>query len=112
MISLEQIADGSITDRNFQALAQLLLDTGGITAGIRWGVQALTFTASTNSNTATVTHGLGKLPIGGIAQALSAPGFGNIPNPNMAMGATTFDMNAEVKTAFTGSVNMFWVVIG
>jgi hypothetical protein len=113
MISLEHLADGSLSDRNFQALMRLVLDTGGITAGVRWGAQALTFAASTNSATATVSHGLGRVPVVGFAQAYGAPGFGEIPNPNMfGFDADSFDLNGEVKTAFSGTVTMMWVVIG
>jgi hypothetical protein len=39
-ISLEQLADGSVSDRNFQKLMSLVPDTGGQSAGIRFGTVA------------------------------------------------------------------------
>jgi hypothetical protein len=33
-ISLEQLADGSVSDRNFQKLMSLVIDTGGQSVGI------------------------------------------------------------------------------
>lgn len=112
-ISLEQLADGSLSDRNFQKLMRLVLDTGGVTAGARWGIATLSFTASTDSATLSVTHGLGTTPIVAVATSYNAAAFGKIPNCNtFSYAATTFSLNGEVKTAFTGTATVGWVAIG
>lgn len=81
--------------------------------GLKYGTAALTFTASTNSATTAVTHGLGTTPTAVVATSLMAPGFGNIPNCNAYnFGATSFDLNGELTAAYTGSISVSWVAIG
>lgn len=111
-VSLERLTDNSPTARNFLTLASLTLGTGGRELELRWGVGTLTFTASAGSAALNVTHGLGKAPVACFAAALNA-GFGNVPYPVFsALGTTTFVLQGEVKTAFSGSVTMMWIAIG
>lgn len=113
MIPLEKIADGSPAARNFDTLARSVLDTGGQTAGVRFGVATLSFTASTNSASTTVAHGLGTTPVSIVATSKNGSTFGQIPNCNThTIGDTTFGLTGEVKTAFTGSVTVSWIAIG
>jgi hypothetical protein len=98
-------------DRQGSLIRQLQGALGG--RSFTFGTATLTFTASTNSAGITVTHGLGKTPIGVLATGQMAPAFGNIVTPNpTAIGATTFGLSGEVKTAFTGSIPVFWMAVG
>jgi hypothetical protein len=63
MIALETIGDGSVSDRNFQTLQRLVLDTGGITAGIRFAAGTATWTGASTSANVTIPHGLGRTPV-------------------------------------------------
>jgi hypothetical protein len=56
-IALEQLADGSASDRNFQTLARLVVDTGGRSTGIRWGRVAADGSVLGGSGGFTVTKG-------------------------------------------------------
>lgn len=95
------------------AIARLLIDTGGISIGVRWGVANLSFTASTNSAVASVNHGLAVDPQVVLATSFGAPAFGKIPLCDVfAHDATTFSVTGELKTAHTGNIPVAWVVIG
>lgn len=115
MISLERLFDNSPTDRNFQRLVSLVVDTGGQSVGLRFGTVTLTYTASATSAAATVTHGLGKTPeyIG----SLGTTGLSKRHVVNYVSGSrndTDFQLQAETadSAAVTGSISVFWVVIG
>lgn len=80
---------------------------------IRSGTATLTFSASTNSTGTVVTHGLGKVPTEVVATSLSAPAFGRIPNcTTTTYTDTTFTLNGEVKTAFSGTADVCWIAVG
>lgn len=114
-VSLGNIApeDWAAVERMRQRLQSLVVDTGGQSVGIRFAQATLSFAASTNSGTITVSHGLGRTPIVVVATAHNAPAFGNVPTCHAAtFTSTTFQMNGEVKTAFTGDVAVSWVAIG
>jgi hypothetical protein len=63
-INLQDLADNSVSDRNFRKLAQLVIDTGGKDIGIRWGSGTWTWPGGQAASSATVvTHGLGRTPV-------------------------------------------------
>jgi hypothetical protein len=100
----------SALDRLWPLIRQLQGALDGRT--IRSGTETLTWSASANSGTVTVTHGLPAAPTEVTATSKGAPGFGNIPNCNVfAISDTTFALNAEVKTAFSGSVTVSWIAV-
>lgn len=110
MIKLEHLADSSISDRNFQKLMSLVLDTGGESVGLRFGTGSATWTAAVNSASVTVPHGLGKIPAAagaftrdlGIAYAVTARDATNITVRGFATaGAPT-----------SGTATFDWAVIG
>lgn len=107
-ISLEQLRDGSVSDRNFQTLMRLVLDTGGLTIGMRFGTTTLTFTASTVSATATINHGLGSAPIAvllGSRDALMQPGC-------FARSGTQLSINGLYNSSVSTTAAVDWVAIG
>jgi hypothetical protein len=113
MINLENLLDGSIADRNFQALARLGIDTGGQSVGIRFGVATLSWTASTDSAVLTVTHGLGRTPVVVVANSFSAASFASVPYcTTLSFTSTSFGLAGIVRAAFTGSTQVCWVAIG
>jgi hypothetical protein len=83
-----------------------------VNAGIDRGATTLTFSASTNSNTITVPHRLPVPPAIVVAAALAAPAFGEIALCNVSTPtASSFNLNAEVKTSFTGTVTVVWLAV-
>lgn len=76
------------------------------------GSQSLTWTASTDSNTPTITHGLGTTPSYVFATAKSAPAFAGIPalNPSVYT-ATTFDLNGRTPGAVSQTLTVHWLAI-
>lgn len=114
-IALEQLADGSISDRNFQRLATLVLDTGGKTVGIRFGTNStVDFAASKDSSVATVTHGLGKTPVAAFCQFHDTGSLTISPVANIGgLTSTQLSVAGHNDTAITATdVPFFWVVIG
>lgn len=98
-----------------ERLATLIRQLQGMLGGksVRSGQSTLTFTAAVTSNTVSVTHGLRKVPTEVVATSFNAPAFGNIPTCNaFGYGATSFSLNGEVKTAFTGTVVVSWIARG
>jgi hypothetical protein len=109
MITLEDLADGTPTDRNFQRLRALVPDTGGVTFGLRLGVTVVTFTAAAASAVTTVDHGLGKEPVYMFTQAVSASDFrATAFNPT----STQFDVKGFTNGSFTGDLTVYWQVWG
>lgn len=116
MINLEPLGDGTITDRNFQTLRRLVLDTGGISARIRFGTIEFEFTASAESTPVTQPHGLGKAPILVIVTNWWDPGV-NDGTGHVDPGSftdTSFDCFSRANTAPPGTytVTTGWVAIG
>lgn len=107
MIVLEHIGDGSIADRNFQTLMQVVPDTGGISVGLRSGTEFVTFSASTTSNTVTVTHGLNKTPRVTIGSAASTVKFAVLNKTT-----TTFDIFGRADSSTSATVNFDWIAVG
>lgn len=110
-ISLEQLHDNSPADRNFHKLAQLVLDTGGKTIGIRFGTGSVTFTASTTSATQTIAHGLAKVPQYIACQALDSSGAITV-RPVSGADAVNFQAVGRTASAVTGAATFYWAVIG
>jgi hypothetical protein len=112
-IGLEQLADGSVSDRNFQALAQLVLDTGGKSLGIRFGTGSATWSASQVSGAVTVTHGLGASPALVIVQQINTTA---ITYGNITTSSTTFSVTGNytdhASGNLTGTFGFWWLVIG
>lgn len=116
-ISLEQLADGSVSDRNFQKLMRLVLDTGGISASVRWGLTTFTFAAATNSSGINQPHSLGRTPVivvmGGWWVATGTRlGTAHVIEP-ASWDATQFPCIATVQGAvYTGTATAAWIAIG
>lgn len=113
-IALEHLADGSISDHNFQKLMALVLDTGGQSIGLRIGTGTVTFTTSTTSPVVTVNHGLGKTPVvvfAGPMFAAASTYTGIVITPSHAT-STQCSFNGDCRTSLNQSVVFAWVVIG
>lgn len=109
--------DGSVSERNFQTLMRLVPDTGGITAGIRFGAVTFTFTAGTFSAIQTIDHGLGRIPVAVWVGSWWIPGVaaGYSPVRYDTLDATSFQCYAEAGPgygAFSNSVTTGWAAIG
>lgn len=120
---LEHLVDGdwATARRNFEKLTATGLDTGGRRVGVRFGVQTLTWPGGSQiSNAPTVSHGLGRTPIGvlyGRIGGLSAGSALAIPFTDAgSMDDTSFDVAAkthdESSPAAATTASIFWVVIG
>lgn len=118
MIGLELLFDGSASDRNFKKLMQVVLDTGDVSASVRWGMTTFTFTASTTSAGINQPHGLGKVPslviMGGWwVSSGTRLGTAHVYEDPAAWDDTQFPCVATVQgAAYTGTATAAWVAIG
>lgn len=116
MIALEHSLDPT-SARNFDALMRLVLDTGGITAGIRFGLTTFTFAAATNSAGINQAHGLGRVPkivvMGGWWVATGTRlGSAHVIEPS-SWDASQFPCIATVQgAAYTGTATAAWIALG
>ena len=109
LIGLEHLADGSIADRNFLQLANLVIDTGGRSLGIRFGSDTVSFTAAAQSANKVISHGLGKTPI----LVLGIVGTQGMFLNTFTYTDTTFTASAYYAAGTTtGNFTIFWVAIG
>lgn len=112
MIPLEHLADGSTSDRNFQKLMHLVLDMGGVEAGLRFGSGTATWPGGgAVSGTVTVTHRLGRTPV----VAAAFPQDTLFEYPVTAVDATTLTITGCISTntsVSASSRSFYWLVIG
>lgn len=116
MIALEHLADGSVSDRNFQKLMSLVIDTGGLSVGIRFGSGTVTWAGATPFATVSVTHGLGATPK---AVMICDNGLGTLAQIavfSASAGATTFTAAAEPTDSSSPAASttrgFYWVAVG
>lgn len=110
MISLEQLADGSVSDRNFQRLMQLVPDTGGRALGVRWGSSSATWTAARDAADVTIPHGLGRAPV--FVKAVSRTVL--LEYALVSEDETEFVLRGyhTPGTTISGTFNFLWVAVG
>lgn len=115
MISLEHLADGSVSARNFETLRRLVVDTGGESLGLRVGSETLTWPGgSADTGTVTVDHGLGKAPVALFTQSGTLTAHAR-PDPS---SVTTVDFDVRARTvdastpAAATTMTVYWLVIG
>lgn len=95
-------------EQNWEPEASVLLGTGLP----RGGRDSVVFAAATLSATLTVAHGLGRLPLSVVATAYASPSVEQIPLCNTHNWTdTSFNINAEVDTAYTGSIQFSWIAL-
>lgn len=90
---------------NFEALQDLGLYGSS-------GTGTLTFSASPDSATATIAHGLPTAPTTVVATSRNASAFGEIPILNVGLiDASVFEINGQTTASFTGTVNFSWIAV-
>lgn len=119
MIALEQLADGSVSGRNFQRLMSLVVDTGGVSLGLRVGgpVNVTWPGGVVSSNGLVVPHGLGGVPSFVVASLINS---GSLAPPFAIAAcavytATTFVLVATTVGAIpaAGIFSQFtWLAVG
>lgn len=99
---------------NLDALAMGADTFGGVRAGLRFGYQALTFTASAVSAVETVSHGVGSQPAAIVACGSVGPGGRPITVSFQNYGSDTFQLVGRVVdgTTITATTDCFWLAIG
>lgn len=106
--------DDSERQQKFDQIAQAMPGFGGKSVEIRYGTTVLTWTASTTSAGATVSHGLGKTPQIVVA-TVGAYGSSNAAHAQVGgFGATTFNLQGQITAgaALTGTLPCYWIAIG
>ena len=88
-----------------------VLDTGGVTAGVRFGTVTVTHTAATQG-TATVTHGLGRVPAVILATVLAGADGTAYTASVFAPNDTTFGVVTTRSPAFSADLTVYWMVVG
>lgn len=114
-VALEQLADGSISDRNFQKLMRIVLDTGGQTIGIRVGTSVLTWAGGNQftGTLASIAHGLGKTPKVILATPQNPPV--NAYAWTGTISSTVFSLTGQTTAAAPvagTTMTVGWVAIG
>lgn len=114
MIPLEKVVDGGPTGRNFALLARLVLDTGGVTAGVRFGVSSVTWPGgSATSNTKNVSHGLGSDPAVAFITGVGADGVYRVQSDPSSTVLPVVAVTSDGSTPANGTERFFyWLVIG
>lgn len=119
MIALQHVGpdEWEKVGSNFDALMQLVVDTGGKNGiGIRFGVATLSWAnAQQFSATANVAHGLGRTPLVVLALGNGTGGPNLTTVQAFTIGATTFQLQGGFVTgtsAGVSTVNVGWVAIG
>lgn len=112
MIPLEPVRETSAVARNFRRLATLVPDFAGKVVGVRFGIVTLSFTASTDSAAATVTHGLDHTPSLVLVGNTVIFGTRIVVAYAEAPGPSTFRVFGKADAAFTGTSLHYWLVIG
>ena len=119
MITLEYTGDTGPVQRNFDALARLALDAGGVSASVRFGTGTITWPGgSPRANTLNVDHGLGGTPIVVLATPTSSLGGGVIfpVVATFAYGATQFSassVTSDGSSPAAATTHTFvWLAIG
>lgn len=111
----EYVSDGdwNAVRRNFQGASSKGLDTGGVSAGIRFGLGTLTFPGGSPAFTNdTVAHGLGREPTAAFACAVHQNtfiGVSSFDDTDLVVQGRTVDGSSP---AAASPVNYYWLVIG
>lgn len=111
-LGFEAVSDVAAAQRNFDTLTRTMLETGGVSASIRFGTKSVSTSAST-TGTASVTHGMGATPLLVVATALNSTG--GLTNVCVdTIGATTFNTSIKFTdgVARTTSITVGWIAIG
>lgn len=111
-IALERLEDNSVTDRNFLTLAEIVVDTGGQSVGVRFGANSATWSASPTSATKTIAHGLGRTP-GAVFVSATGTGFLLYSEASASNSTNIFISGTDTRnTSLTGTFAFYWLVIG
>lgn len=102
--------------RNFEWLAQRLIDTGGKSIVLRWGQGTVTWPGgSKTSNTTTAVHGLGRTPVAVVATCNNQVGAG-LCAVDARFDGTNVYLQLETAAGFapanTVTNPVSWVAIG
>lgn len=113
MINLEHTGDGNSTiDRNFELLRSIVIDTGALEVGMRFGVATDTWPGAAQISTGVVvTHGLGTTPKVVFCQSQTVVAHAR----PTAVGATTFTINhrtVDASAPAIGNAPVYWLAIG
>lgn len=99
--------------QKFEAISQAMPGFGGKSVEMRYGTATVTFTASTDSDLPTVSHGLGRVPVVVVATPFNVATYANIPKVDwFGATATTFSLAARAESAITLAVSVTWIAIG
>lgn len=107
--NFEALESLDILDQTAESVLQLAVT--GTKRKIAFGTVSLTFTASTTSAAASVSHGLGVAPVGVWLQlgALTAVGGAVTATSSSTFTAQAFTTNVATVT---GTVPFYWLAIG
>ena len=122
-IAFERIPGLDAANRNFDKIKQLaidlntlrslVIDTGGLSVGVRFGHSSpgVTFTASASTPATTITHGLGKTPAAVFISRDGGAGTGIAWSVD-TFTSTTFKVYGSYWASISGSAAFYWLAIG
>lgn len=114
MIPLEHLADGSISDRNFQKLMHLVVDTAGLEVAVRFGIGSLTWPGGSRLTGAlTIDSGLGVTPtvvvFGSVETNMHVALTGVPSTASFTVQGNTIDGSSPPSST---SRSFYWVAVG
>lgn len=111
-IPLEHIQEGdwAAVNRTIDLLRSLVLDTGGVSLGVRTGASSVTFAAGATADKV-ISHGLGRVPVWADAKTTNST---ILEYQLLAATATTMTFRCYTTTQVTTSATFTfdWVAIG
>lgn len=119
-IALDHLQEGdwAALNRIIDVLRRLVIETGGVSLGVRIGAATLTWPGGTKRSTnLSITHGLGKLPIIAFAEPMGGISSGAFAiTTSFSPGVTSFSATAVTddgsSPAAASTCAIGWLAIG
>jgi hypothetical protein len=109
-LPLEFTGNYDVAQRNFDRIAAAVVDAGERSASIRFGIDTVTFTASTSSANKVVSHGLAVTPVIVLAMAV---GDSRVLGTTFTYTDSSFTMAGGAPGgAISATISMAWLAIG
>jgi hypothetical protein len=112
MTGLPFFDDDAGRQQNWDEILQRLIDTGGQSVGIRFGLATDAWPGGSDTTTGVaIAHGLGKTPIGVFTQSTTITAHAR----PTALTSTTFNVNLRTidgSSPGAGAATAYWLAIG
>lgn len=107
--TIQERFDG--TQRNFDAIARLMIDTGGVSIGLRFGTAVVATPGAAAFFDTVIDHGLGTIPV----VAVATPDHGSYHAAVLTFTDTQFTVrcsHTQATSTDPGDFNVYWIALG